>query len=90
MTYLRMNRRISAERIADIRQVLSETQIEFSARFSRSRFSIIRWEQKGVKFHFKSKRYSAWLDAEREARHIVNTEGTSHEQKQNMRTLRTL
>jgi DNA-binding XRE family transcriptional regulator len=85
-----MNRRISAERIADIRQVLSETQTEFAERFSRSRFSIIRWERKGVKFHFKSESYNAWLDAEREARHIINTEGTSHEQKQNMRDLQTL
>jgi DNA-binding XRE family transcriptional regulator len=69
-----MNRRIGADRIADIRQVLGETQAEFSKRFSRSRFTIIRWERNGVKFHFKSERYHAWLNAEREAIHIIDDE----------------
>jgi len=83
---------IPADQVVRVREALGETQVEFSDRFYRSRFSIIRWESEGVKFKYKSIRYLVWRRAVRDA--IERTEffwtGTVNEQSENLRTLRTL
>ncbi len=83
---------IPADQVARVRVALGETQLEFSDRFYRSRFSIIRWESQGVKFKYKSIRFQIWRRAVADA--IEQTEfnfaGTLNEQSENLRTLRTL
>lgn len=82
--------RITADQVVRARKALGETQAEFSDRFYRSRYAIIRWEQNGVKFKYKSIRYQVWRAAFAEA--IKQTEldfkGTEHEQRENLRALR--
>ena len=62
--------RITAAEIASVRKALGETQAEFALRFSRSRFTVIRWEQNGIKFAANSKRVRAWHDAIMDARKL--------------------
>ncbi|MCH8059340.1 MAG: hypothetical protein IIA11_02665 [Proteobacteria bacterium] len=63
--------RITADKIWDVRNALDETQAEFAERFSRSRFTIIRWEQSGVKFGARSTRLRAWDLALVDARNMT-------------------
>lgn len=54
------SRWVTADQVGDVRSLLRESQVEFGERFSRSRFSIIRWEQHGIKFGARSARLRAW------------------------------
>lgn len=81
---------ITADQVVRVRKALGETQAEFSDRFYRSRYAIIRWEQNGVKFKYKSLRYQIWFFAVGEAiqQAAFTTKGTEYEQTENLRTLR--
>lgn len=68
------SRRITADQVADIRSLVGETQAEFAERFSRSRFTIIRWEQDGAKFGVRSTRLRAWRQAVVDAQRIQSAE----------------
>ena len=93
MTYRPQALRITADQVAEVRKALDETQDEFAQRFSRSRFAVIRWEAKGVKFKYKSQRYTAWNMAVHQAISrikLMDYLGTEREQTQNLRALRIL
>lgn len=83
---------IPADQVVRVRVALGETQLEFSDRFYRSRFSIIRWESEGVKFKHKSIRYQVWRRALADAieQTLFNFTGTENEQSENLRALRAL
>lgn len=79
---MKVNRRplwVTADQVADLRAALHESQIEFAMRFCRSRYAIIRWEQKGVKFGFESVRYRAWWQACHDARELRKKESGVYE-----------
>ncbi len=90
MTRRRGPLHITAEQVIRVRKTLRETQAEFSDRFYRSRYAIIRWEQNGVKFQYKSIRYQVWRAASFEAirQTKLNFKGTENEQIENLRILR--
>jgi hypothetical protein len=90
MTRRRGPLHITADQVVGVRKALRETQAEFSDRFYRSRYAIIRWEQNGVKFQYKSIRYQVWRAAAAEAiqQTELNFKGTEHEQRENLRQLR--
>ena len=71
MSYLRMYHRVPADQINAVRKTLHETQIEFAQRFERSRYSIIRWEQDGLKIKHHSERARAWREAVIDARNTT-------------------
>lgn len=83
---------LSADQVAAVRNALGETQVEFSDRFYRSRYAVMRWEQDGVRFKYKSLRYQIWYFAVGEAwdQLAMTTKGTEHEQRENLRALRLL
>lgn len=80
---------LTADQVIGVRKALRETQAEFSDRFYRSRYAIIRWERDGVKFKYKSIRYQVWREAYVEAvkQTQLDFKGTEHEQTEKLRTL---
>ena len=90
MTGRRGPLQLTADQVVAVRKALGETQAEFSDRFYRSRYSILRWEQDGVKFKYKSLRYQIWFFAVGEAiqQAAMSTKGTEHEQIESLRALR--
>lgn len=89
MTGRRGPLQLTADQVALVRNALGETQIEFADRFYRSRYTVIRWEQDGALFKYKSLRYQIWLYAVGEAwdRLVTTTKGTENEQRENLRAL---
>ncbi len=83
---------ITADQVSAVRDGVGETQDEFAKRFSRSRFAIIRWEQRGVVFKYGSRRYDSWHGAITQAIFLttLRTEGTDHEQIEDLQALRIL
>ncbi|KKN49724.1 hypothetical protein LCGC14_0639740 [marine sediment metagenome] len=71
MSYLRMSRRVPADQVNSVRKTLHETQTEFALRFGRSRYSIIRWENDGLKIKDNSDRARAWREALIDARNTT-------------------
>ena len=92
MLYRGKRMHFTADQVAAVRNGVGETQDEFAMRFSRSRFTIIRWEQRGVVFKYRSCRYESWLGAITKAIYLstLRTEGTDHEQIESLRALRIL
>ena len=82
----------TADQVTAVRQGIGESQPEFALRFSRSRYTIIRWERRGVVFEYQSRRFEVWNGAVCEAIHRIilrSKEGTDDERIKKLRDMRT-
>jgi len=82
--------KITADQVTEVRDAIGETQIEFAWRFSRSRFTVIRWEASGATFKYRSRRWNDWKSAVTEAihQHNVQTQGADDDRAKSLRELR--
>lgn len=78
---------VTADQVLAVRQALLETQNEFAARFSRTRFAVIRWEAHGIKLKYQSTRWYRWQSAVERAIQLSIDRGLIDEQLENLRKL---
>jgi len=78
---------ITADQVADVRAAIGDTQADFAKRFRRSRYSIIRWEQSGTHFSYRTEPWELWQCAVSEALHQCILKGNDAHEK-NLRPLR--
>lgn len=84
--------KFTADQVSMVRKGIGETQADFAVRFSRSRYSVMRWEEKGVTFKYRSNRFEVWHGAVSEAIHrtILRSQGPDDERLRKLRELRLL
>ena len=88
MLFAGKTRPVTADQVGAVRQLLQETQEEFAIRFSRSRRTVIRWEEHGVKFKYPSFRWYRWQTAVDRAIQLSIIRGLPDEHIEHLRELR--
>lgn len=90
MPYRGQRMLVTADQVMAVRLALQETQTDFAHRFSRSRYAIIRWETRGVKFSYQSNRWRRWQCAISLAINLAIERGSLDDQLEDLRKLQTL